>query len=93
MEKKLIFRLKSDKNFEIEGMLFCINDNNYSIIYYHVMNGSNCDTIDQVLQGWKEQNQLDNKKWQKLVQKIELDTEKDEKIFNNLDNDIIIIEY
>lgn len=47
------------------------NDLDYAELrYLHILTNGECEFIDQVLQGWSEQEQSENVKWTELIRRI-----------------------
>ncbi len=50
--------------------------------FIHVLTGSECETIDQVFQGWSEQNKEAQEQWEKLENFIKNDCNLYQKIWD-----------
>lgn len=65
--------LAEDHGFGVNvSAFFSVDDETYEEIkYHHIMTESHCDSPRQILQGWSEMNEEDNKKWTELVRRLE----------------------
>lgn len=62
--------LKEDTSFKVYyAVRFYAND--IEITYKHVMTGSDCGSVCQVLQGWSDQDYETQNKWSELVERID----------------------
>ncbi|WP_300857228.1 hypothetical protein [uncultured Clostridium sp.] len=84
--KKSELRLLNDDDevlCSIDVVMYYDEENEYDegeIFFLHVLTGSQCETIEQVFQGWSEQNKEAQEQWEKLENFIEDDRDLAQKI-------------
>ena len=77
MENEMTFYLSEDETFRISAMGKWRENSRGEMIgdadtyFYHILTGQRCENVRDCFQGWSEQNEEDEEKWETLCQRIE----------------------
>ena len=88
MENEVTFYLKEDTTFRISAIGKWRENSRGEIIgdadtyFYHITTGQRCENVRDCFQGWSEQSNEDNEKWETLCHRIEACSNLEEIILN-----------
>ena len=76
------------RKYEITAEIFFDEENEFDegeLFFRHVMTDQLCNSAEQTLSGWSEQDETDNKNWRHLVNEINEDDMLKQKIFDEME--------
>ena len=88
MENEITFYLKEDTTFRISALGKWRENAKGEIIgdadtyFYHITTGQRCENVRDCFQGWSEQDEESNEKWETLCDRIEACSNLEELILN-----------
>ena len=88
MENEVTFYLKEDTTFRISAIGKWRENSRGEIIgdadtyFYHITTGQRCENVRDCFQGWSEQDEESNEKWETLCHRIEACSNLEEIILN-----------
>jgi len=76
-QNEMYFFLEERPEYQISAVARWLENQKGEVVgdadtyFYHITNGSRCDSVGECLDGWSEQNEEAEEKWETLCKRIE----------------------